>query len=358
MNYRKATLLAQESATTAATKTIDITLSEVISRLQIKFNSTNNGHLHTDHPAKQISKVEIVDGSEVLFQLNGQQIEALMFYETGKSRNYEMECRNGVENRMVLNIYFGRHLWDTLLAFDPTKFKNPQLKITHNLALGGSAPNAATLEVFADVFDEKSVSPIGFLLMKEHYSYTSDSSAANKYIDLPNDFPIRRILVQGYKADSWWDNIFSEIDLDEESGKRHPWNQDAYDLMQLLTEKYGPYTEVLVCTTPAVAANQRWYVTPTEVPGVMLSGIGSSTLMGTDAEATGGYFRIQNTAVQAFRALVRGILPHGVAPLDCGDLNDPEDWYDVTKKGKIRLRLKAGGSATVNVILQQLRKYA
>ena len=137
MRYRQATILAQESATTAATKTIDITLKDVISRLQIKFNATNNGHVATDHPAKQISKIELVDGSDVLLSLSAQQIEALMFYEYIKGRNYEMEYRNGCENRMVLDILFGRYLWDPVLGLDPTKFSNPQLKITHDLALGG-----------------------------------------------------------------------------------------------------------------------------------------------------------------------------------------------------------------------------
>lgn len=357
MNYRKTSILAQEDATTAGVKSVDINLSEVISRIQVKFNATNNGHTATDHPAKQVSKVEIVNGSDVLLSLSGQQLEALMFYEYGKGRNYEMEYRNDCENRMVLDVLFGRYLWDTLLALDPKKFKNPQIKVTHNKASGGSAPDAATLEIFADVFDEKVPSPIGYLMSKEFYSWTTPSSAANEYIDLPNDHPIRRILIEGYKATSFWDNIFSEIELDEENKKKLPWSLDAYDLMQLAITKYGQYVETLVGTTPAVAAGQKWYVTPTEVPAVMLSAIGSSTAMGTDAELTGGYFTVQNTAVQAFRALISGTIPHGVIPLDCGELMDLNDWYDVTRKGSIRLRVKAGGSASAKISLQQLRKY-
>lgn len=357
MKYRKTTIYDQTDATTAKTETIDLDLSEVISRLQVKYNSTNNGHTATDHPAKQISKVEIVDGSDVLFSLSGQQIEALMFYNTKKGRNYEMEYRNGCENRLVLDLLFGRKLWDPLLAFDPRKFKNPQLKITHNKALGGSSPASATLEVFADVFDEKVVSPVGYIMPREFYAWTSPSSSDNEYIDLPNDYPIKRIGIMGYKADLWWDNIFSEIELDEENKKRLPWSIDGYDLMQLAITEYGQYHETLVGTTPGIAANQKWYVTPVECPFIALTGIGSATSMSTDAEASGGYFRIENTAVQAFRALISGSIPHGVVPLDCGDQADPDDWYDVTAKGKIKLRVKAGGTADIKIILEQLRKY-
>ena len=356
MKYRKATIYAQTDATTAKTEPIDLDFTDVISRLQIKFNSTNNGHTPTAHPAKQISKVEIVDGSDVLLSLSGQQIEALMFYEYGKGRNYEIEYRNDCENRLVLDLLFGRKLYDPELALDPRKYKNPQLKITHNKASGGSAPDAATLEVFADLFDEKVVTPVGFLMNKEFYSYTAGASAANEYIDLPNDYPIRRILVEALKADSWWDNIVSEIELDEENKKRLPISQDAYDLMQLAMTNYGMYMEGLVGTMPAVAALSV-YVTPAEVPNVAIAGIGSNSNPFINAEKVGGYIELNTTAVVAWRALLAGTIPHGILPLDLGDLDDMADWFDVTTKGKIKLRIKAGASAAVKVTLQQLRKY-
>jgi hypothetical protein len=357
VNYRQTTLLEQEDASTAATKTIDIDLSDIISRIQVKFNATNNGHTPTDHPAKQISKIELVDGSDVLMSLSAQQIEALMFCNYKAGRHYEMEYRNDCENRMVLDILFGTKLWDPTLALDPKRFKNPQLKITHNKALGGSAPDAATLEVFADVFDEKTPSPVGFITAKEYHSYTAGSSASNEYIDLPNDYPIRRIGIQTYKADSWWDNIVSEVELDEENKKRLPWSVDGYDLMQLAISKYGLYTEGLVGTMPAVNTLSV-YVTPVEVVNCAVAGIGSNTNPFINAEKVGGYIQLNTTAVVAFRCLLGGPIPHGFVPLDCGDPWDPSDWYDVTKKGKVKLRVKAGASATVNVVLEQLRRYA
>jgi hypothetical protein len=356
LNYRKTTIYEQTDATTAKTETIDLDLSEVISRLQVKFNSTNDGHDATDHPAKQVSKVEIVDGSDVLYSLSGQQIEALMFYNTKKGRNYELEYRNDCENRLVLDLLFGRRLWDPILAFDPGKFKNPQLKVTHNKALGGSAPDAATLEVFADVFDEKAVSPIGYIMAKEFKAYTSPSSADNEYTELPNDYPIKRIGVMGYKADLWWDNIFSEIELDEENKKRLPWSIDGYDLLQLAMTEYGQYVETLVGTAPSIDTH-TWFVTPVEVPAPMISVIGDPSNLYIGDETTGGYISLTAVAVQAFRALISGIIPHGLVPLDCGDQQDHNDWYDVTRKGKVKLRIKAGGSAPVKIVLEQLRKY-
>lgn len=359
MNYRKATILASESATTAGTKTVDLDMSDIISRIQVKFHATNNGNTPTAHHAAQVSRVEIVDGSDVLAYLSARQIEALKFYETLKSRFYLLDYRNDNEMQLTLDMYFGRKLWDKDLALNPTKFKNPQIKITHNKASGGSSPDAATLEVLADVFDEKAVTPVGFLMNKEFYSFTSAAAASNEYVDLPNDHPIRRILVEARKSQTWWDNIITELELDEENQKRRPWNHTGLDLLNFTMESYPQYVERIIGIIPG-ALSVLYYVTPTEeANGVFMSiGGGASAYCEGQEYPVGGEIYIQAPASTFFRGIIMGGLPHGILPLDLGDLDDMNDWYDVTKKGKIKLRLKAGSSATVNVILQQLRKYA
>ena len=356
MNYRKTTIYEQESATTAKTETIDLDLSEIISKLSIKYNATNNSNDPTAHHAAQVSRVEIVDGSDVLLSLTARQIEALMFYNTGKSRGRILEYRNGNENFMVLDLYFGRYLWDPLLALDPTKFKNPQLKITHNKASGGSAPNASTLEVFADVFDEKPVTPIGYIMPKEYFSWTTVSAAANKYIRLPNDYPIKRIGIETFKAGAWWDNIVTEIELDEENKKRLPWSIDAYDLMMLIAADYGQYLETLYGMLSSAAAHM-FFVTPEEETGVANMAEGTDQDVYHASITNGCQIELQAAGATQFRAIVTGCYPHGFMPLDCGLQNDLNDWFDVTKKGKVQLRVKAGGTADIKIVIEQLRKY-
>lgn len=359
MNYRKATILASESATTATTKDIDIDLEEVISRIQIKFNGTNTDIVPTAQHAKQISKVEIVDGSDVLLSLSGQEIEAKMFYDYKNGPSYEREFRNDVENYLTLDLLFGRKLWDKSLAFDPKKFKNPQLKITHNKALGGSLPDAATLEVYADVFDEKPVSPIGWIMPKEFYTYTTPATAANKYIDLPRDHIIKRIMLMVSKPDSWWENLVTSVTISEDHDKRKPIDHNGGDLVSMVQTQYGEYRELIVDTIRGTGP-QSMYITPTDSAYVFLSsiGLGASGFLETNAERTGGYQTIEANATHTFRALVCGYLPHGCLPLDFGDPEDLDDWYDVTKKGTVQLIPKASGEVALNVILEQLRKYA
>lgn len=195
-NYRVATILAQESATTAATKTIDLDLSNPISRVSIVFKPTNSNQTMIAHPAKCISKIEIVDGSNVLFSTDAMGARAIDYYGTEIHPVDVLDYNISSECMFQCNLYFGRWLWDKELALDPMRFTNLQLKITHNKALGGSTPTTATLAVYADVFDDKKISPIGFLMTKEQYSYLPTASAW-EYVDLATDHPYRQILVVG-----------------------------------------------------------------------------------------------------------------------------------------------------------------
>jgi len=357
-NYRKTSVLAEESASTAATKTIDITLKKIISRLQIRFNSTNNGHDMTAVHATAISKVELVNGSDVLWSLNGKQIEAKMFYDNPIPPSYERETRNDVENYLTLDLMFGRRLFDPELALDPTHYPSLQLKITHNKALGGSAPDAATLAVFADIFDEKAVSPGGFLSPLDYHDFTSASSAAYEYINLPTDHPLRRIYLQTILADSWWENLISNLEIDAEGGTQSLLDLTGQELVSLIMTRYPYYRELIAATMSGTGPN-TYYVTPHECSywAIAIIGPSASTFCGPDAEYVGGYAKLVSDQAIGFKAEVKGYIPHGVVPLDFGDPNVIDDWWDVTRVGSPRIIPYAGGSAPVNVILEQLRRY-
>ncbi|MCK4822811.1 hypothetical protein KA005_44020, partial [bacterium] len=207
MNYRLATLLDRETADTATTKVVDVSLSEMITAFSIQFRGLNNGNTPTAHPAKMISKIELVDGSDVLDSISGMELQATNISEMGKPIYAELNYIDECYAILALELRFGRNLWDEQLALDPTRFKNLQLKITHNKASGGSVPDAGQLSVLAHVFDEKVINPIGFLTNKEVFAYTLVASA-HKYIDLPTDRPIRKIGIKAlYTALQPWENV-------------------------------------------------------------------------------------------------------------------------------------------------------
>lgn len=358
MMGRQAVLLDAESIATAATKTLDVDLDTPITALHLQAKLTNNGTTPTAHPAKAIKKISLVDGSDVLWELTGIECQALFFYHTGIS---PFNILNNVDNSMcvpMMDILFGRHLWDPELALDPAKFTNLQLKVQHDLSLGGSAPDAATLEIVADVFHGKTISPIGWLMAKELKSY-SLSNSANEYIDLPNDHPLKMLIVQSLGAlKQPWEQ-YNELELEEDTGKFTAFDNKTSDLTKYIAGPMGPMHEKL--RSRVGTSSVAHYVTPTYEVGLTGVNIGEAAAYLEGDEFYGGKGNLQASAAADFDILVWGYCPHGALGIPIGNPLDINDYWNLATAGKIRLRIKAGSSvasgSTCEVILQQLRKY-
>lgn len=358
MNYRKAIMLTAEACVASATKIVEFKGKEVISRIQIQLKLTNNGSTPTAHPATAINKIEIVDGSEVLWSLSGKECQALNFYSQEKQA---IDLINYVDNEMavpMMNINFGRWLWDEELAFDPTRFNNPQLKITYTLASGGSAPDAGTLEVVADIFDEIKPSPIGFLMAKEYYSYTLVANSTHR-IDMPTDYPIRMLMIASLAAGKQPWEQYNQIKISEENDKRIPLDDKTSDLIKYILDEFGTYEELMraILTTSDVVH----YTAPTFDVNPVFNPCNGETLYPILGLSYGGTFAIKGSAAGQVKGVVKGYMPHGAMAIPFGDIWDANKWYDVTKLGGWELIIVAGSgcttSSTCQIVTEQLRRY-
>ena len=356
MNYRIASMLASESATVPATKTIDIDLNKPISRITIQMKGTNSTSVPTAHPAKMLTKIELVDGSNVLYSLNGLQAQAINFYESGKLPLGLISYAADVQCAAVAEINFGRYLWDEQLAFDPAKFSNPQLRISHNLALGGSLPDAATLNVFAHAFDDKVPVPVGFLMSKEQFAYTLVASAKES-IDLATDLPYRFLFVKSLTAGKQPWEQYNQIKLTENNDSRVVINDEkTSDLIKLLQD-YPRFKEYIQAYGLGAACSM--YCASTYEVAVSALGVDSADAALFSTQPYGGVIVATGTAAKLSQWQVSGFMPHGVLAIPFGKRDIMEDWYDVTKVGSLKLILTAGSGAsgTCQIMSQQLRKY-
>jgi hypothetical protein len=359
MNYRQTMLLAAESITTAGTKTIDIDIADPISRILIVAELTNNGYAATGHPVFALKKIEVVDGSHVITSLEGHQAQAAAFYGVGRQDHVEMNWEDNAVMRAAVSLYFGRDLWDEILALDPKKFKNLQLKIEHDYSLGGCTPDAANLKVSADLFDEKVINPIGFLQTKEIFSYTPAAGSA-KYIDIPTDHPIRFIMPICRNENEEPDIQMELIELTEENGKRVIFDGYAMEILRQYCYLYPQWFEYFSGqhhTTP-----RTWYVTPGK--DILLT---VNEMEGTDTywwfPWSGGSSRTSDTgSIHLFNGIVHGFCPHGALILPMGRQDMIEDWWDTTKLGSARIKITPRSSScdtnkTNDLVLQQLVRY-
>jgi len=359
MNHRVATVLSEESITTAATKVIDLDMADIISRIQINVEVEMPGDVLGDHPAAVLSNIELVDGSDVLFSMSGKEAQALDYFQNGIMPLNAITDRDGNDCITVFNINFGRFLYDEMLAFDPKKFRNPQLKITHNYAACGGAPSDARMEVRAYLFDEKVPAPMGFLMSKEYYQYTSGLVDTYHSVDMPLDYITRRYMILGTASGYFCQQVVNEIRLSEDNAKRIPYDTKVWQLLKYLHQAYPRIEEYAHIT--GLAATRAIYASPTQ--DIVLNGIGDAVtnILSVSAIPTKMPITMDITADGAVSMQISGYDPHYAFILPLGRADDPADWYDVTKLGNLKLRFKAGSagvSGVVEVVTEQLRKYA
>lgn len=363
MNYRLATILDRENHTADTTKVIDLNLADPVSQMQILYEPMNGNQAYSDgHPAKCITKIELIDGSDVLFSLSGVEAQAVDWYHRTQEPPNIVWYLNDNASEILYNINFGRFLYDPLFAFDPKKFTNPQLKITIDIDAGGSAADSGQLTVLAHIFDEKAVTPEGFLTHKELKDYTL-AAASHEYTDLPTDYPYRKLFARIQKYGTGVEYCFDTIKLSEDNDRRVPLNHTISQILRAMVGQTKPYREWII--GPGTTTAQNFHCTPAYWPAFAAAQWRSAVADCQIAiyEGDGGRFtESQGAAGPNWQALAEGWCPHGVIEFPFGIQNDPNDWYDVTKLGSLRLDiLSASGmssSESCQIFLQQLRKYA
>lgn len=356
MKYRTAVVLDRTDVGASGTKVVDINLRDVISRLWVTFRATcPTTPALTDHPAKAISKIEIVNGSDVLYALDGLESQALDFYDSGRDRHDNGSLATAWTNVCNFYINFGRKLWDTMLAFDPKRFDNPQIKITFDEDAGITSVVANELGIVADCFDEKAVSPLGFLMAKEHFQYAPTANGW-EYIDLPSDFPIRKVMLGGRLANFWVGSMWDTFKLSEDNDKKVPFSLESEFFETWLSHNFGHYVEHWATDLDATTG-QRIYSCPTQ--GLVFSG-NCYVSSGFTGAVPMGYSNLvitqDNIAIQSIDVV--GDVPHGFFCIPMGDQDDLDDWWDVVGK-KVQLQIKAGANVASNayIALEQLRRY-
>jgi len=347
MNNRISTILASEAATVAATKTIDLNENAPLSKIVIRFKGTNSSATPPHHPAKMVSNIEVVDGSDVLYSMSGVQCQAMNFLETSELPFNCCEYENDIKCCATYDLNFGRFPWDRDFALDLRTFKNPQLKITHNKALGGSAPDAGTMSVYGYTFDDPQPSPSNFLMTKELYSYTM-AAAANHYITLPRDYPYRVLMPQSYEkaksftdmfgAFEWYADNKRRVFIDSITGPEWAKIQPRLDLVEEDLAGLGN------------AASEEYWVAATYEGWGQTGGRSAVDATNFIGQPAGCQYQVTCAAATSFAASTNGYYAFGGTNLCMHEMNDPKAWFDPTEYGDVELRILGGGGAGTNTV--------
>lgn len=361
MNYRLSTIMESKNYSADGTEIIDLDLVDPFSALLVELDVLGVGDIPTAHAIACLTKIEIVDGSDVLFSLNGYEAEAVDIYHHKEMRSNWNPYLDTLSVQRFIGINFGRYLWDTELAFDPKKFRNPQLKLSLNINAGGNAPIQNTLKVWGAMFDQKAVTPIGFLMHKEIKDYVATASA-HEYTDLPRDYPYRKLFIRQMEHGAEPCQNLANFKLSEDQDKRVILNHATEDLMRMIASQNPQLIEQIMFA--ANTDTREVFTTVTERATATFTGWRSTLGTGTFASlgSAGGRMIVDSGGNENAVAIVAGWLPHGVWEIPFGLQDQIDDWFDVAKTGSLKLDILGGaglaGTETVQIFLQQLRKYA
>jgi len=364
MNYREVELLNQKAIAADHTETIDLDMKDPISQIQVLYESMDTqADVSKAHPAACITDLTVKDGSDVLFNLDGFQAQAMDFYHTGHEPSNHIIYLNNMEAKMMYTLHFGRKLWDPLLALDPSNFSNLQLSISIDLDAGGNAPDAGTLRAFASCFDDKKIEPLGFLTTKEHRTYLG-TGATHIKTNLPTDNDYRCLMFRSYRLSKPPENLFDIIKLDEDNGKKIPFELQNESWEHIISSRWPPYTEKIIhkCRDNN---DDYHHCTPTYWPGLTsnawLDGENAVQYMNVYGGDGGEFYSRPNTGhALNCSTIVTGHCPHTTLCYPFGDQQDIDDWYSMEKVESLVLDIlgKAPGNGyRYWISSQQLRRY-
>jgi len=354
--HRIAMLKSPEDVGTGATEVVDLDILDPISRIFIKFKCTNGDTTNANVPQANITKVEIVDGSDVMWTMSGKAVDAVSFYDRGvpELHSFNYTTAQGAEAMLAIN--FGRFPFDPIYALQPTKFRNLQLKITHDEDVCNDACSVNELTVWAEIFSGKTISPIGFFQTKEQYAYTP-SVLGYEEIDLPTDMVLRTLYIEALLTNGWLGSELYDVRLDEDNLKNILYDGRYTELMRMYRPYFGKYEHKVMAYLGT--GQTAFYAAPTQELCVQGSAYAADEVALAFARQFGSALTGSIATAGYANIYVSGYIPHGIGAIPFGDRQTPEDWYDPRSVGKLRLRLQGGDGATgtYRVLTQQVRMY-
>jgi len=347
-------LQKSRSETANTTRTIDLDIATPISRIVIRMKGTNTTSDPVGHPAKMISKIEVVDGSDVLYSCSGVQAGAINFLENAELDFYCCEYELPIEVCATAQINFGRTLWDKEYALDPKRYNNLQLKVTNAVASGGSTAGTCTLAIFAYVFEDSPPSPRGFLMTKELKSYTV-VNAQHEYTELPKDYPFRFVVLQSYDTNMPPNTIFGNLKFTIDTDRKVILNDismteylKAHIPMDKVEEEFAGLGNA--------AANEYFIASTYNNYGIAHNRSAADATLFANQPA-GQTIPVTAAAAHSFACYATGYCAFGAMNLLQADKMDPSSWLNPRGTMSVKLDITGGGAGTAYILTQQERFY-
>lgn len=368
MKYRDNEIYHDLGLDDTGTKIIDLNFNDPLSAISFLFYGLNGGTSNKKNSMHDIvTKIELVDGSDVLGSLSLKELQALHAYQTGIFP-YSLHDENAdADSKDHATLFFGRWMWDREYFMPLPKFANPQLKITTDedviraMGADGFLSGSLDVSIVAHVMEDEALTSKGFFMNKEIYSFTSGTSG-NEYIELPRDYPYAAFMIHSTIRGSDWHELIANVKLSCDADKFIPLNRNGKDLSETYELQNPPFQmrgkfffkngetiQFPLYYNPRISVIVG---AAKSLPGVswIWSGNALMGLWDSDGAAV--------TSEESLSAMIFGTDPHCSMIHKFGIFNDPATYFDPTLWKEVQLILEQAAAGTVKIVLQQLRPLA
>jgi len=345
----------------------DINITDPISFISVEYEAINGSTSCLDHELHDdVSKIEIVDGSDVLASLSMSEWLGLNFYERNKLPHAVLSEKGGAKQEEKIYIFFGRYPDDPEYFLDPKKFKNPQIRCTHALTISGTAgfqSGTGKITIMARVIEEGAGPYRGFMMAKQRYAWTSAASG-DEPIELYRDYRYRRILAKALLSTYRPDEILSKFKLSCDADKYIPFEDYTEDIMDKNEVLHGLAQQVKMLFTAhdGTALLDIYDIRKANMIPRVADHI--AFVRDIDAEkVTNELYDMSSPATPAIQTTakdcdiqVEGIAPFAMVELPLPQGLDEKEWFDPTVYGRVELFCtQATANADCSIVTQQLR---
>ena len=351
---------------TSGTKSYNLDYADPITELDLYFEATNGYTSNKAAPIEYcISKIEIVDGGEVLWDLPGDVAYSVFCTDNEGCPYNEHEEAGGASVRLSIPIRFGRYLYDEEYAFTPARFKNPQLKFTFDeatvraAAVDGYETDTWTFTLCVRLM-EGLTDPGKFLTYRSVETFETVGTG-DRRVEMPVDRTIRYLICKAYDAGVAMYTSISNHKLSENGGKFIPFDMATRDFMNLHCRTFKPIDWNMILMLSDATTSETWL-------GINQHGQVTTVVNNVIA---GGQFYIYSQVYARIcgdggdsqsnrncHVSVSGWAPHNTLVYPFGDRMKPEQWYVPPIDGKLDYFVYDGSAgADVDICFQQVYRF-
>jgi hypothetical protein len=356
-----------------ATYRLDLPENGMLSAIQLRIEGTavSNAFLTTFNyrVIDFIDKIEIIgNGSTIIKSITGNVLQALQFYDTGIASLDYTSTYGEATARCNVMLLFGRHLFDTVFGLDLSQWTNIEIRITNSATSTYYKADFTVALLCYWMRDGGGFS--GYLRTEEWQKWTTVSDET-KYLELPTENKIRRVIFQCIPPYDTADNTFNtgmwnmidDLEVSLKTGVLRIYKGGIDDLMRM----NAILLRKLVMTYPQYYMTNDYsrYIGIGYVLGGAYSNGGAAAAI-TNGKPTLEVGNTNGTQTQkayggdtSFQGIHVGLCPENCLLFPFNLIDEPESYLDVNANATVKMNVHtrsgstyAGG--TIRVILDRV----